>query len=89
MKREERRYSLAEKTMQKKKAEPHSSIGSVSSLRTGGGWFDHQFGQKDFRGFMIVIATGFIPPLCLSVVSTMDMWESSQWLGKNIVRNTG
>ena len=27
--------------------------------------------------------------LLLSIVSTMVMWESSQWLGKNIVRSTG
>ena len=38
---------------------------------------------------MIVTATGFIPLSSLSVVSTMVMWESSQWLGKNIVRGTG
>ena len=29
--------------------------------------------------------TGFIPPSPYSVVLTMVMWESSQWLGKNIV----
>ena len=40
-------------------------------------------------GFMIVIARGFIPLSLLSIVSTMVQWESSQWLGKNIVRNTG
>ena len=34
---------------------------------------------------MIVIATGFIPLSPLSIVSTMVMSESSQWLGKNIV----
>ena len=34
---------------------------------------------------VIVIATGFIPLSPLSVVSTLVMWESSQWLGKNIV----
>ena len=31
----------------------------------------------------------FIPLSPLSVVSTMVMWESSQWLGKNIVQSTG
>ena len=35
---------------------------------------------------MIDIATGFIPLSPLSVVSMMVMWESSQWLGKNIQR---
>ena len=38
---------------------------------------------------MIVIATGFIPLSPLSVVLPMVTWDSSQWLGKNIVRNTG
>ena len=37
---------------------------------------------------MILIATGFIPFSVLSVVSTMVMWESSQWLGKNIKQHT-
>ena len=36
---------------------------------------------------MIFIATGFIPLSPLSVVSTMVMWLSSQWLGKNIVQS--
>ena len=31
---------------------------------------------------MIVIATGFIPLSSLSVVLTMVIWESRQWLGK-------
>ena len=39
--------------------------------------------------FMIVIATGFLPLSAMSGVSTMVMWESSQCLGKNIVRSTG
>ena len=38
---------------------------------------------------MIVTATGFISPSPLSVVLTLNMWESSQWLEKNIVRSTG
>ena len=47
--------------------------------------------KKSVRGLMIFIATGFIPlsPLSLSIVSTMVIWESSQWLGKNIVQSTG
>ena len=52
-------------------------------------WFDPQLGQYSFRGLMIVILTEFIPLSPLSVVSTMVMWESSQWLGKNIVWSTG
>ena len=67
----------------------HSSVGSVADLRTGGRKFDYWFDQYSFRGLMIVVATGSIPLSPLSVVSTMVLWESSQCLGKNIVRNTG
>ena len=70
-------------------AQPNSSVGSIADLRTGGGWFDPQLGQYSSRGMMIVIATGFIPFSLLSIVKTMVKWESSQWLGKNIVRSTG
>ena len=70
-------------------AEPHSSVGSVADLRTGGHWFDPRPGQYSFRGLMIVIVTGFIPLSPMVVVSTMFMWESSQWHGNNIVRSTG
>ena len=69
--------------------EPHSTVGSVVDLRTGGCWFDPWLSQYSFRGLMIVIATGFIPLSQQSVVSTMVKWESSQWLGKNIVQSTG
>ena len=67
----------------------HSLVNSVADLRTGGRWFDPRIGQYSFRGLMIIIWTGFIPLSPLSVVSTMVMWESSQWPGKNIVRSTG
>ena len=70
-------------------AEPHSSVGSIADLRTGGRWFDPCLDQYSFRGLMIVIATGFIPLSPLSVVSTMIIWESSQWLEKNIVHSAG
>ena len=63
-------------------------VGSVMDLTTGGRWFDHRFSQYSFR-LMIVTATGFVPLSPLSVVSTMVMLESSQWLGKNSVRSTG
>ena len=69
--------------------EPDSLVGKVAVLRKGGRWFDPRLGQYSFRGLMLVIATGFISLLPLSVVSTLVMWESSQWLGKNSVRNTG
>ena len=64
------------------KAEPHSSVGSIADLRTGGSWFDPRHGQYSFLELMIVIATGFISLSSLSIVSTMVTWESSQWLGK-------
>ena len=51
-------------------AEPHSSVGTVQDLRTGGRWFDPTLGQYSYQGLMIVIATGFIPLSPLSVVST-------------------
>ena len=72
-------------------AEPHSSVGSVQDLRTVGigRKFDPLLGQYSFRGFMIVITTGFIPPSPLSIVSTMFIWESSQLLEENIVRGSG
>ena len=69
-------------------AKPHSSVGSFEDLRAGR-WFDPWLGHYSFRGLIIVIATGFIPLSPLSVVLTMVMWESSQSLGKNIVRCTG
>ena len=68
-----------------KSAELHSSVGSIVDLRTAGRWFD----PYSFQRLMVVIVTGFIPLSPLSVVSTMVMWESSQWLGKNTVRSTG
>ena len=34
----------------------------------------------------MVIATEFIPHSQLSIVSTIVMWECTQWLGKNIMR---
>ena len=70
-------------------AEPHSSVGRVAGLRTGGRWFDPRLSQYPVRGLMIVIATGFILFSQMSVVSRLVMWESSQRLGKNIVQGTG
>ena len=67
----------------------HRSVGSVADLRAGDRWFDARLGQYSLRELMIVIATGFIPLSLLSVFSTMVERESSQWLGKSIVRSTG
>ena len=69
-------------------SEPHSLVNSIADLRTGH-WFNPRLGQYSFRGLMIVFATGFVPPSAMSVVSTMVILESSQWLGKNIVQSTG
>ena len=35
------------------------------------------------------LPTGFIPLSQMSIVSILIMWESSQWLGKNIVLSIG
>ena len=72
-----------------KRAEFHSSFGSVADLRTGGRWFGPRLGQYSSGGLMVVTATRFILLSPLSVASTMVQWESSQWLGKNIVRSNG
>ena len=71
------------------KAKTHSSVGRVPDFRTEGCWFHPQLGQYSFWGLMIVIATGFIQLSVLCIVFTMVIWESSQWLGKNIVQSTG
>ena len=39
--------------------------------------------QISFRGLMIVFAKGFIPLYPLVIVSTIHVWESSQWAVKN------
>ena len=31
------------------RAEPHSSVGSIADLRTGGRWFDPRLGQYSFQ----------------------------------------
>ena len=69
--------------------EPNSSVSSVADLRTGGSWLDPRLCQCYFQGLMIVVTLGLIPLSPLSVVSTMVMLESSQWVGKNIVWSTG
>ena len=47
---------------------PHSSVGSLQDLRTGGRWFNPRLGQNSFQGLMIVIATGYIPLSLPSIV---------------------
>ena len=64
--------------IQRKRAEPRISVGSVLDFRRRGRQFDSRLGQYSFRGLMIVIATGFKYPTPLSVVLTMAMWGSSQ-----------
>ena len=63
---------------------PTSSDDSVEDLRTGGGWFK----QYSFQRLMIVTVIGlFLSHHCL--LFFMVMWESSLWLGENVVRSTG
>ena len=80
---------ISAKRPSKHEAKPHSSVGSVADLRTRSRWFDPWLGQYSFQGLMIVIATGFIPLSLLPIGLTMVMWESSRWLGKNIVGSSG
>ena len=68
---------------------PCGSVGSVQNMRIGGHWFNPRLGQYSFQRLMIVTATGFISLSPLPIVSTMVIWESSQWLWKNIVQSTG
>ena len=53
--------------------------------------FDPRLDQYFFRRLITIIgnATAFTCLSPLSIVSTMIMWESSQWLGNNIKRSTG
>ena len=62
--------------------EPHSSVGSVADLRTGGRWCDPRLGQYSFRGWMIVIVRGFIPLSPLSIVYTMVCGKAAMVCGK-------
>ena len=59
-------------------------VDSIQDFRTGGRRFDDPWPIF----LMMVIVAGFIPLPYPSIVSAMAMWESSQWLRKNIVRNT-
>ena len=71
------------------KPRPHCSVGGAQDFRTGGRWCDSRLGQYSFPWLMVFIASGFIRLSPLSVVLTKVMYESSQWLGKNIVWITG
>ena len=51
------------------RAEPHN----VYDLKKGDRWFDP---RQSFRELMIVIATGFIDLLPLSIVLMIVMWEN-------------
>ena len=58
-------------------AEPHSLVGTVPDLRTGGRWLDPERAQNSFQGLMIVITTKVIPRSPLSIVSTIAMWKAA------------
>ena len=68
-------------------AKIHSLVGCIQNLRTGSRRFDPRLDKLSFQGLIIDIATGFISLSPLSIISTVVIWESSQWLGKNIVRS--
>ena len=69
-------------------AEPIAQSVTAQDLRTGGRCSNPSLGLYSFRGLVIVITTGSIHLSPLSIVSTMFMRESSQWLGKNILQST-
>ena len=56
-------------------------------LSTRGRWFDPRTISVGL--LMTVDAIGLIPLSPLTYVSTMVLWESSQWHVKNIMWNTG
>ena len=64
---------------------PHRSVSCVKDFRTGGLLYEPLAGPFSFPGLMTIVVTGFLPQPLLSIVLMMVMWESSQWLGKNIV----
>ena len=59
-------------------ASPSSLVGSLQDFGTVGRRFEADSNE-----------TGFVPLSRVSIVPTMVMWESSQWLGKNILQSTG
>ena len=61
------------------KSSPRTSVRNIKDLRTCGRQFNLQISE-------IVIVTGFSPLSLLSIVSTMNIWESSHWFEKNICR---
>ena len=69
---------------------PSISVGDASRLKNSGSLVRLPALPMSARGLMIVIATEFTPLSPLTFFfSTMNMWESSQRLGKNNVHNTG
>ena len=70
-------------------AKSHSSVGSFVDLRTGGYWFDPRLDQYFFLRIDDSHWDRTHPLLPLSIVLTVVVWESIQWLGKNIVQGTG
>ena len=65
---------------------PRSSVGSTEHLRTGCRWFEPPARPLFFPEFDD--SPGLIHLAPLSIVSTMVMWKSSLWVGKNIVRSS-
>ena len=75
-------------------AEPHSPVGIVADLRTGGRWFDpnilSEYWWWSLRQDSFPSHRGplFLQWLCGKAGSSLE-WESRQWLGKNIVLSAG
>ena len=69
-----------------KQPSPCGSVASVQDLRIKGPWFDSQFGQILRRTYDSQ-CDRIHPSLTEVHVSTIVIWETSKWLGKNIVRS--
>ena len=60
-------------------------INSLYDMRTGGPWLANFFSSTDDS----LCDWGFIAPSLLTVVFTVVIWESSQWLGQSIMQSSG
>ena len=68
---------------------PVVSVGSIEDMRTGGCQFKSLFWPMFFLRIDGSDCNRIHSSLTLSIVSTMVMWGSRQWLGKTIVQSAG
>ena len=67
----------------------YGSLGSIEDLRTGGRWFEPLAWPIFFLNVGDSHCNRIHPALGFSIFLTIFLWESRQWLGKNIVQSTG